>query len=791
MSRHAAEVHRIFLLALPTSGPERQRLLQAECGGDDALQREVEALLGSDQSTGFLDETGLAAVRQALGDDPAELPERIGAFTITGVLGRGGMGIVYRARQDQPARDVALKVLAPGAGSREARHRFALEAELLGRLQHPGIAQIHAAGSYATPHGERPFLAMELVEGVPLHEWANRRPGPDIAERVRLWAEICDAVHHAHQKGVLHRDLKPGNVLVTGDGRAKVLDFGIARLIDDVDHTQRTQQGQLLGTLAYMSPEQANGAFDRLDVRSDVYGLGAIGYELLAGAPPIAIAGQPLTEALRRIVDAEPAPLGDHDSALRGDLQTITRMALHKEPERRYPSADALAADLRRYLAHEPIAARPPTTGYVLRRFARRHRGLFAGVSIALLAVLGGAALAIGWALRAERAERTAQAQTAIAREEARVANRVTELFRKLFVGANPEFGTGRDVTAKEIVAAGRATVEREVAADPFAGARVSLLLGEISISLGDLTTGEQCIAAGAAALRERISGDDDRLVEAMHMQAWAWQRQQRWADSGQLYEAALAMHRRLGRDSAVTTAKCLEGMAVAAARTGRGDDARRWFAAALPLREREGDPLRLALHWQQVASMSLLGKDHEAADAAFAKAAELLPAGNDAMAAMIAGNRGNLRLRQNRLDDAEVEFRKALAAAERAYGADSPRLVVSLAHVGTLCAQSGRSEEGEQLLLRAVALGGDERTSKDPALANALSNLGRLAATTDRLAAAVDWWQRAEAIDARLRPGSAGHRALLADLAEAKERLGDADGAAELRRKASALPPR
>lgn len=780
MSTRTESVHRIFALACELGGAEREALVRRECGEDGALRAEVEELLRHDDSASFLGEDRLAVVRSQFGHGDEPVPERIGAFRITGVLGRGGMGVVYRAVQDRPVRDVALKVLAPGFGGAEARARFAVEAEALGRLQHPGIAQIFEAGSY-TSATDRPYLAMELVDGESLQAWGKRQPS--IEARVRMVVQIAEAVHHAHQKGLVHRDLKPSNVLVAADGRAKILDFGIARLVDeDRGRTIHTHTGQMLGTLAYMSPEQANGQSERVDVRADVYALGVIAYELLAGALPIDVRGGAVTQVLRRIAEEDPVPLGERDRQLRGDLQTIVAKALQKEPERRYDSAQAFADDLQRYLQNEPIRARPATTLYLVQRFTRRHRGLVAGAVLALAALLVGSGLAIAWAVRAQDAEKSA-------REEARVANRTTEILRWLFVGANPEFAAGRDLSAREILAAGRGVVDKALDEDPVATSRVAMILGEVFVALGDFATAENLLLRAYEGLRRSIAGDDVRLVDALHSRGWALLRAQRYEEAGPLFAEALAMHRRLGIVSDTTTAKCLEGLAKVAGQQGEHDGALRLLDEARPLREREGDPMRLAHHWQSVATTNLMAGHLDAADAAFTKAEALLtPAGNEAYLANLLANMGNLRIRQQRLPEAEALFRRVLELSELCYGKESPRLVLPLLNLGTIFAQTNRLPEAEALLRRGMAAGGDETRSTDQGLASLLGNLGKLCAIQDRLDEAAGLWQRAEAMEARLRPGTPGHLTLLEDLARVRRMLGENEAADALQDRAADL---
>jgi predicted Ser/Thr protein kinase/tetratricopeptide (TPR) repeat protein len=344
-------------------------------------------------------------------DPVAQHPERIGAYRILGVLGRGGMGIVYRAEQERPRRAVALKVVRPERASAEALRRFEHEAHLLGRLHHPGIAQIFEAGSIPTAAGPHPFFAMELIAGRPLTQYAaERRLGA--RARLELMIKVCEAVQHAHQQGIIHRDLKPGNILVEDTGQPKVLDFGVARVTSDDTSlaTSLTDPGQILGTVPYMSPEQVAADPDAIDTRSDVYALGVITYELLTGRLPYPVRGRPPLEVMRIIREQGPQPLSSTDRSLRGDLETILSKALEKDRERRYASASEFAADLGRHLRDEPILARPPGALYQLGKFARRNKALTAGAAAALLG-LAGSVVGLGLAWDSQRRAARAEGQ--------------------------------------------------------------------------------------------------------------------------------------------------------------------------------------------------------------------------------------------------------------------------------------------------------------------------------------------------------------------------------------------
>jgi eukaryotic-like serine/threonine-protein kinase len=675
-----AVLKRILAGAIDLPATERAAYVERECAGDERLRAEVEAKLanlGRDPSillTGGLQELLRVA---DVGDTPTQesdaahgapiLPRGsvVGRYRILDVLGSGGMGVVYRAEQDTPKRIVALKLVHPRLSAPDALRRFEHEAEVLGRLQHPGIAQIHEAGIATTPFGRVPFFAMELVDGVPLTRFADEH-ALDVKGRLALAARLCDAVQHAHQQGVIHRDLKPDNILVTHEGQPKVLDFGVARVTDADLTTVQTDIGQLIGTLPYMSPEQATGDPAALDTRSDVYGLGVVLYELLAGRRPYDVADLMLHEAVRLIREQAPRPLSSVNRRLRGDIETIVGTALAKSPERRYGSASALAADIRRYLSSEPITARPPSAVYQLRMFARRNHGLVLAAAAVLVVLIAGTVTSTMFAIGQSRARIEA-------REQADTVTAVNQfLLDDLLAAADPSQREGRDVTVVEALDRAAEKVADRFADRPLIGAQVLWTLGHTYLNLGDLDAAERHLGRSLELRREFLGEDDPETLMSMGTLGRLYWDLSRNAEAESVLTAAIAGWSRTGRETDSNALTAMNNLANLYERTGRLAEADALYRRALDFRLRvDGED------------------DDETITLTF--------------------NLGTLNLSMEHYDEAERWYRRSLAAHKRAYGVRHFSTVNAAASLGELYRRQKRFEEAEPLIRDAVEFNREE----------------------------------------------------------------------------------
>lgn len=503
----------IFAKACEMPEPERDAYLDSACENEAELRTQIQCLLDDDQRPAFsLESPPIAMVMRAKGeavfDDSSgrtALPSGVGDYEIVGILGEGGMGTVYEARQKHPTRSVALKVLRAGIVSKSARRRLQIEAEILGRLHHPGIASIYEAGVAVEAKRlggsqEQPFFAMELIRGEPLDVYVRKNELP-ARKRLEVFAQICDAVQHAHENGIIHRDLKPGNILVDASGAPKILDFGIARITDaDIRTTTlKTGVGQLIGTIAYMSPEQVSGDSNNLDRRSDVYALGVLGYELLAGRLPVQIEDVPITEAILAVRDQEPPPLGSLDSSLRGDLQLIFQQALEKDRSLRYQSVSDFADDVRHFLGNEPISARPRSTLYEIRKLTSRHKALTSSLALTLVVLV---VFGIWMSVLYRQADRQMiRAQLS------------QQFLEKMLSSIDPGVAMGKDTSIiRGILADAAEQIGEDLAGQPEAEADIRTTIGTTYLSVG-LAEAARPQLEIALTLRKKALGESHHSV--------------------------------------------------------------------------------------------------------------------------------------------------------------------------------------------------------------------------------------------------------------------------------------
>lgn len=627
---------------------------RSACGDDVELWAEVESLLEHEAELDhFIEEPVLAAVSRAFEElERLDAGEKIGPYRLLRLLGKGGMGAVYlAAREEGFEQRVALKLINPGAASEDTIRRFESERQILARLEHPNIARLLDGGK--TAQG-LPYFAMEVVEGIPIDHYCEEHE-LDVPARLRLFLGICSALQLAHQSLVIHRDLKPSNILVSDDGVPKLLDFGIAKILQTGAAADfSTQTAQQAFTLHYGSPEQLKG--EPAGTRSDVYSLGVVLYQVLTGVLPGRLDDRSYFEVLKSICEVEPplasevAPMSRRRQLV-GDVDAIVAKALRKEPAARYASVENLADDLLRHLENRPVLARQGNFGYFVGKFMRRHRFAL-GAAAAMVAL----ALGFTWALVNQLEE------TEMARQR---AEGVSDFLIEMFQAADPNRPEGApELTISQLLAKGREKLETGLEKDPITKATLSLRLGEVYFQRGDYPAAEALLEETISIHRKRESDDLPELATALNSLASVYIQLGDGVRAEVPLRECIALRRNLGLEDDLL--KPLGNLANILLARGEAKEAEEIYRETLARRR--------SRHGQR----------------------------NDNVAVSLRGLAIALQ-EQGRLGEAETLLLEALSIREEIYGRDHTRVALVLASLGSLYHDLNRIEEARQLLQRAV----------------------------------------------------------------------------------------
>lgn len=728
MDPHFDPVIRIFRELLELAPAERVAHLDRACGDEPGLRERVERLIRAHESAGgFLDEPVLFvhAGIPASGAIGEKAGDRVGKYQLLQQIGEGGCGVVFLAGQQEPVqRQVALKVVKPGMDSRRVIAQFESERQALAMMEHPHIAQVLDAG--ATAAG-RPYFVMELVRGTKITEYCDRH-SLTIPARLELFVQVCHAIQHAHQKGIIHRDIKPSNILVSttseGSPLPKVIDFGIAKATTGqqlTDKTFFTAVEMLIGTPAYMSPEQAALKGSDLDTRTDIYSLGVLLYELLAGTTPTElrdlqevgldelrrdIQNKQAIRPSSRLKAMDAAALGavSHRRqadpsrlirAVRGDLDWIVMKALEKEPSRRYPTANALAVDVQHHLADEPVNARPPSTLYQLRKLVARNRLLVGGLAVIALLLVGSTAVMSTLFAKEQAAHRQAESEKRTAEVEAAKSRQVTKVMTDMLEGVSPSVAMGRDTTMlREILDKTDQRITDNLGDQPEAAADLRISLGLGYRELGENEQAEKMLSRAVDYYRSQSPAKDRDLAVILNRLIYVQLKQERIEDAETNLAEVLELWRKLGEEDAREGIDAQELLSMLRWRQKRLDEA---------------EELMLRIYdWRR----------------------KHLPA-EDPDTTKAQSNLAGILYAGKRYPEAEQLFRQSLAASERFYGKDHPEMALLLENLGVISAVMGKTAEAKGFHERAVAIRREFNAPDHPHRISAVVKLADLDASS------------------------------------------------------------
>ena len=768
-------VQDLFHAAADLPAAEQHAFLEARSDGDAALVAEVEALLVEDRTPdSFLDRPLPEVAGHLLGPDA---PGRVGPYRVLRLVGEGGMGVVYLVEREDVGGRAALKLLRDAWVSPSRRARFLAEQRTLAQLDHPGIAQLHDAGTL--PDGT-PWFAMEYVEGVPLTEYCRAR-GCDLSERLRLFRAVCEAVQHAHRHAVIHRDLKPSNILVKADGAVKLLDFGIAKQLDPTGPgTDPTRTGLRLMTPAYAAPEQVEGG--RLGVETDVYALGVLLFELLAGRLPFELTGLLPHEAARRVLEQEPPRPSQvpgrpvHASrAVWADLDVLCLTAMQRDPGRRYPSVEALMRDLDHHLAGEPLDARPDSLAYRAGKLLRRNARKVLVASAVGVAVLG---------VTAYSAVRLARARDAVAAEAART-QRIQQFMLQLFEGGTGEVGPSSDVKVVDLVDRGVREAQ-SLEAEPGVQAELLQTLGGIAQNLGRLDQAETLLKRALELRRAAFGQDHPDVARSLVASGQLASARGKYDDAEREIREGLAMLRRHLSRKDPEVARAVSALGRVLENAGRYPEAIRELEEAVRLQSRrpglEGD---LSQSLTELANCYFYTGQYAKADTlnqqVLAVDRQLYGARHPHVADDLI-NLGAVQFEGGHYVEAERWDREALEIMTAWYGPNHPETASAQTILARSLLRLERRDEARALLTSALATQERVYGRVHPRVASTLNELGIIARDQGRLDdASADFGRMADIYD-QVHHGK--HYLIgvaLSNLADVEQRRGNSARAQEL----------
>ena len=779
-------VERLVDEGLDCDEEQRSEFLHRMGEDDPDLASEVATLLKECEALDdFLERPAMDDAAQALAGLVEELAldpmpdlrgRRLGVYRLVERIGSGGMGVVYCAERDdeQYQQQVALKLLPAALSSTSAVRRFQTERQILAQLEHPNVARLLDGG--VSDDGLL-YLVMELIDGVSLDDYCERTE-PSLEQRLDIFLAVCDAVSYAHGQLVVHRDLKPGNILVTADGTPKLLDFGIGKLLEEApSHLTITGMGPL--TPGYASPEQLRG--EPAATHSDVFSLGIILYQLLTDRHPFYDDGKSSTLLVRAVLEDEPSRPSEvvptnRKRPLRGDLDTIVLAALRKDPERRYGSVDQLADDLRRHLAGLPVRMAADNARYRAAKFVRRHRVGVAAAALVAASLIAGLTGTI-WQARQARLERDS------ARTEELKARRTAELLAGMFEAADPNRTGGRELTARELLELGLESLDPALAEEPEVRADLLQAIGGAEAALGELESAEAHLQEVVDQRRSDPDGEAELATALVDLGAVLYERGD-YEGSRAAYAEALSLSSAVFGHNSLESAEALHGLGAVAQATGDFDRAAGDFAAVLETRRQHLDPPHpeLASAMQSMASNLGTRDRPEEALAMYREALAMWRQLGDSALYQQAVAENDLGIRLHalgRLEEAVTAYRSSLAAVEGLYEPGHSGSAIQLTNLGKGLMDLGHFTEAEPVVRRAAEIYRSNRTPESFERIAAEINLGTLLVGLGHLSEGADTYQ--QAVTQLEKTVGTDHQyvgLVLGYLGYARLRAGDANGA-------------